>query len=266
MITANTDLSLSQFEHIRASLFNYAGIKLNNDKQNLVRSRLTKRLLDLKLANFDEYLSRISADNTEFLQMIDALTTNKTDFFREQQHFDYLKNALLPTLRSRRLRIWSAACSSGEEPYSIAMLLLESVTNIDAFDIKILATDISPTILAKAQRAEYTKEEMNGIRSDLATKYFVQTPQMRFKINERVRKFVRFANLNLMAEWPMSGPFDVIFCRNVMIYFDKPTQGFLVNRFYDLISDGGHLFIGHSESLTGVEHNFDYVRPATYVK
>ncbi len=262
----SVQLSQKQFEHIKDRLYGFCGIKLNNDKQNLVRGRLTKRLAAVKVDCFDQYLAYVEKNTTEFSHMIDALTTNKTNFFREQQHFDFLKDHILPKLKSKRLRIWSSACSSGEEPYSISMLPDESLPDIARWDIKILATDISSRILKKANTAEYTEDALSGVSSAQRQKYFTRASNGQFRVRDEIKAPVKFARLNLMEKWPMQGPFDVIFCRNVMIYFDKPTQGVLVNRFYDLLDAGNHLFVGHSESLTSIDHQFEYVHPAVYLK
>ncbi|MEZ5427213.1 MAG: protein-glutamate O-methyltransferase CheR [Pyrinomonadaceae bacterium] len=257
-----------QFERISRTVYDFCGIKLNQEKQNLVKSRLTKRLHALNLNNFDEYLDLVGRDREEFSVMIDSLTTNKTDFFREMAHFEFLRREILPDLmtKTRRLRIWSAACSSGEEPYSISMLLHESLPDIGRWDIKILATDISSEILGKAHRAEYDEHNLTGVSKALRQKYFSPTTEGKYEIRPAARNMVRFARLNLMGDWKMKGPFDLIFCRNVMIYFDKPTQSRLVNRFYNLLAPDSHLFIGHSESLNGVTHPYRYIQPAIYLK
>lgn len=262
----DTQITPSQFDHISRTVYDFCGIKLTKQKQTLVNSRLTKRLYALNLNTFDEYLNLVEKDKKEFSKMIDSLTTNKTNFFREIQHFEFLRKEILPHIRSRRLRIWSSACSSGEEPYSIAILLNEAIPNINNWDIKILATDISINILQKAQKAEYTEDHLVGVSPALQQKYFTKSLSGNYQVRDSVKKMISFARLNLMGEWQMKGPFDVIFCRNVMIYFDKPTQGNLVNRFYDLIAPGGHLFIGHSESLNGINHNYRYIQPAVYLK
>lgn len=263
-----TQINQKQFEHISRTVYDFCGIKLNNDKQNLVKSRLSKRLSALNLKNFDQYIELVGQDKSEFSVMIDSLTTNKTDFFREMPHFEFMRREILPKMigKSRRLRIWSAACSSGEEPYSISMLLHETLPDISRWDIKILATDISSEILGKAQIATYEENHLSGISKLMKQKYFTQPQPNVFQIKENVKNLVRFARLNLMGSWKMKGPFDLIFCRNVMIYFDKPTQGTLVNRFYNLLASDSYLFIGHSESLNGVNHNYRYIQPAVYLK
>ncbi|MBN1571520.1 MAG: protein-glutamate O-methyltransferase CheR [Acidobacteria bacterium] len=261
------------FEQISQIVYRYSGIRLNPGKEELVRSRLIKRLRALHVNSFSAYLQHIKEDRTvqELHIMIDALTTNKTSFFRENQHFEYMRNHILPELKQHgsRLRIWSAGCSSGEEPYSIAMLLQEEWGQTTPADIRILATDISTRILAKARAGEYEKESLKDVPPAYMSKYFstvrVHSNNM-YTIRDNIKRMVRFAKLNLMDEWPMKGPFEIIFCRNVMIYFDSATQGRLVRRFYNLLVPGGHLLVGHSESLVANSCGFKYVQPATYAK
>ncbi len=261
------------FEQISHIVYRYSGIRLTSGKEELVRSRLIKRLRALGINSFRGYLRHIKEDRTaqELHIMIDALTTNKTSFFRENQHFEYLRTRILPDLKKRGsgLRVWSAGCSSGEEPYSIAMLLREEWPQSDIANVRILATDISSRILARARTGEYEKDTLKDVPSVYLSKYFCllhSNPARIYGIQDSVKKMVRFAHLNLMDEWPMRGPFDVIFCRNVMIYFDSATQGRLVQRFCDLLIPGGHLLVGHSESLVANSCGFKYVQPATYVK
>ena len=262
----DTNISQPQFDYISRTVYDFCGIRLTKEKHTLVNSRLTKRLYALNLNSFDEYLQLVQKDQKEFSKMIDSLTTNKTNFFREIHHFDFLQKQILPNIHSRRLRIWSAACSSGEEPYSIGMLLHEVIPDIKRWDIKILATDISVNILQKANKAEYDDDQLVGVSPALQQKYFTKTQTNKYVVRDTVKKMVSFARLNLMGEWKMKGPFDVIFCRNVMIYFDKTTQGNLVNRFYNFLPSGGYLLIGHSESLNGINHNYRYIQPAVYLK
>ena len=271
LITA--ELSQAQFERISLLVYRLSGIKMQSGKEGLIKSRLMKRLRALDIDSFDTYLSYLERDKTgqELTTMIDVLTTNKTSFFRESQHFDFLRENVLPTWRveKRRIRIWSAGCSSGEEPYSIAIVLREELPDTDIRDTRILATDISTRVLETASQAEYRQEILGDITPQVLQKYFTlvgpQSPRT-YRVNEAVRAMVRLARLNLMGDWPMRGPFDVIFCRNVMIYFDKPTQQNLVRRFGQLLGPGGCLFVGHSESLTASSHDFRYVQPAVYMK
>jgi chemotaxis protein methyltransferase CheR len=263
----------SDFEKISQILYSYSGIRLTSGKEELVRSRLMKRLRALGLNSFRSYLRYIKEDRTsaELYTMIDSLTTNKTSFFREKQHFEYMRARIIPELKKRGtvVRIWSAGCSSGEEPYSIAMLLHEEWPQSDHTNVRVLATDISTKILSKAKDGEYDKDSLQDMPSAYLSKFFnldrTKAPNA-YVVKDSIKKMVRFARLNLMDEWPMKGPFDVIFCRNVMIYFDGTTQARLIQRFNDLLIPGGHLLVGHSESLVANSCGFKYIQPATYVK
>ncbi|HRH46786.1 MAG TPA: protein-glutamate O-methyltransferase CheR, partial [Pyrinomonadaceae bacterium] len=266
MLTKPQHMSPQQFEKLCNKVYDLCGINLKKGKEELVHSRLHKRLNALKLETFEQYFNYLDHDKqgNETIWMIDALTTNKTSFFREIQHFEFLKERVLPNLQHHRLRIWSAACSTGEEPYSIAIMLAESLSNFKSWDIRILATDISTKVLGKAKEAVYEADLLEPIPSAWRQKYFIKNDTFgkSFRVVPHLRNLVSLARLNFMDKFPMHGPFDVIFCRNAMIYFDKPTQENLVRRFYDLIAPGGYLFVGHSESLTGANHNFKYIQPA----
>lgn len=266
----SVELSRAQFDKICRIVYEKCGINLTPGKEELVKSRLVKRLQTLDLHNFDDYLQFVKQDlsGNELAQMLDVLTTNKTYFYRESSHFEYFCQELLPKLRQPRLRIWSAGCSSGEEPYTIGALLRDHLPNIDRLDVRILATDLSMRVLEKAKAGIYSAEAFNEMPSALLQKHFalVNSSQRTYRVNDNVRKLVSFARLNLLEGWPMKGPFDVIFCRNVMIYFDLPTRDRLVNRYWQLLAPGGHLFIGHSESLNGINHQYHYVQPAAYRK
>jgi len=299
-------LEKAQFEKISQLVYRLSGINLHSGKQELVKARLTKRMRALGLKSFDEYMDYLKQDNPEgeLVAMIEVMTTNKTSFFREPQHFNYLCRKIVPGLRNRKIRIWSAGCSSGEEPYSIAILLNETIPDFALWDISILGTDLSSSMVAHACKGIYDKNHLQDVPPLLISKYFtllenlsihgrkdmkkssiphrigagktpsfltgstpVETrPARYYQVIEPLRCRVHFARLNLMGEWPMRGYFDVIFCRNVMIYFDKPGQEQLVNRFWKLLKPGGHLFVGHSESLVGLPHKLRYVQPAIYVK
>lgn len=269
----SVELTAAEFENIRQLLYRLCGINLNTGKEGLVKSRLMKRLRTLSLESFGDYLAFVENDHSglELTTMIDLLTTNKTSFFREAEHFEFLKNRVLPGLweKTQPLRMWSAGCSSGEEPYTLAIVLREAVSDIDRRDIKLLATDISTQILAKAKEGKYDRECLNEVDPKLIHKYFslVRTQEAKlFQVKDSLRSLIRFARLNLMQNWPMRGPFDVIFCRNVMIYFDKNTQRDLVRRYWEILKPGGYLMVGHSESLTNTSTEFQYVQPAVYRK
>lgn len=269
-------LTEAQFRKIATLVKSRAGINLHDGKHELVKSRLTKRLRQLGLDSFDQYIERVSTDRTgaELTTMLDILSTNLTHFFRESQHFDFLKQTAVPQIMDRcrathRIRIWSAGCSSGEEPYTLAIVLSEAVPIESGWDVRILATDLSTQVLAIAREGVYTAQRLKGTPPEAIARCFtlVETkPERTYRVKQPLRQMVHFARLNLMEAWPMQGPFDVIFCRNVMIYFDKPTQEQLVRRYFDVLAPQGYLFIGHSESLTGVQHDFDYVQPTVYQK
>lgn len=265
-------LESKHFDAIKHLLYKICGIDLKPGKEALVHSRLTGRLRTLEMDDFDTYLDYVKSDTSrrELTMLVDAMTTNKTHFFREEAHFDYLCRDLLPQWKTQQhLRIWCAGCSSGEEPYTLAIALREAWPHIDAADVRILATDISDTVLDDARAALYREDQISDVPTSLLQKYFTRTPAAHapvYNIDPSVRHMVKFAALNLIAPWPMQGPFDVIFCRNVMIYFDQETRERLIERYYKLLRPGGYFFIGHSESLTGLTHSFDYVQPAIYFR
>ncbi len=266
-----TELTDAQFQRVCDIVYRFSGIHLKEGKESLVRARLMKRLRALGIGSFQDYLRLIESPSgqDELRQMIDVMTTNKTSFFRESAHFDFLVEHILPTMHQPRLRFWSAACSSGEEPYTLAMVLCEHLRDIHSRDVKILATDLSRPVLAKAAQGLYTDKQLEDVPASYLQKYFqVRSAKegRMYQIHPSLRSLVRFACLNLLEPWPMKGPFQVIFCRNVMIYFDRQTQERLVNRFHELIEPGGYLFVGHSEGLSGVKHRFQYIRPAVYRK
>lgn len=267
-ITSN--LSEKQFRHISEIVYANSGIKLKSGKEALVRSRLMKRLRALGFDSTEQYMRYIESDRgaSELSHLVDVITTNKTSFFRESQHFMFLREKIVPQLKRRRLRFWTAACSSGEEPYSLAMVLQDSLPDIGNLDLRILATDISMTMLQKAARAVYPRETIEELPEAYRRRFFIKMNHGSnlYQVNKTTRDLVQVAWLNLVGNWPMKGPFDVIFCRNVMIYFDKATQEKLVNRFWDLMETGSHLFVGHSEGLSGISHKFRYVQPAVYRK
>jgi len=265
------DLTKVQFEKIRKMLYNLCGINLTKGKEQLVKARLSKRLRAMQLINFDQYFEYLEKDRSgqELTCMIDALATNKTDFFRENKHFEFLRRNILPVISNKPMRFWSAGCSSGEEPYTLSLVLREEIPNIDQRDVRILATDISTKTLKIAQKAIYSHEVLEDVPGQLISKYFTcvqrESPRL-YRVNDNIRSLVSFARLNLMETWPMKGPFDVIFCRNVMIYFDTVTREKLIQRFRKLLGPGGFLFVGHSESLAALSHDLKYVQPAVYLK
>ena len=267
-----------EFRLISDLVYEHCGINLHDGKKELVRARLAKRLREGSFRSFSEYIQHVLEDPTggEFALLVDSLSTNLTKFFREEQHFEYLRSQWLPRLlvskqsrRDFRLRGWSAGCSSGEEPYSIAITLLEAIQGHGRWDVKLLATDVSTRMLERAQEGRYEKDRIEPIPLPLRSRYLIRTREGgvdTYEVAPALREVVIFRYLNLVQDWPVRAPVDFVFCRNVMIYFDKPTQSRLINRFYDLLAPGGVLFTGHSESLTGIEHKFRYVQPTIYNK
>ena len=271
---SSAELTEKQFQAISHLVKDLCGINLHDGKKELVKARLNKRLRELGMDSFSQYVDYVSGSNgqAELLSMLDALSTNLTSFFREGAHFDLLREQIVPEMmrraeRGRRIRLWSAGCSSGEEPYSIAIVLKEVLGDLGGWDVRVLATDLSRRVLDVARHGIYGQERLRQVPKGLIAAHFqclaAREPRT-YQVSDPLRKIVTFARLNLMESWPMRGPFDAIFCRNVMIYFDKPTQSRLVERFWGLLAPGGVLFIGHSESLAGVHHQFSYVQPTVY--
>lgn len=273
MLRNNAFLSDGEFNKIRTLVYDLCSIDLHPSKKALVQTRLGKRIRALGLNSFGEYLQCVRDDisGKELGAMVDCLTTNLTSFFREMAHFDYLKEkmASLEPRRIFRFRIWSAGCSSGEEPYSIAMILRDLWSEIDFVDVRILATDISSNMIRLAKQGTYRPEKLENVPFAHRQKYFrkVQTVKgTRYQVKPEVSRLISFRRHNLAGPWPMKGPFGVIFCRNVMIYFDRLAQQELISRFYNILSPGGVLIVGHSEGLTGLDHGFKYVQPSVYMK
>ena len=262
-------LSSADFEKISRLIYEQSGISLHTGKKELVKARLGKRLRQGRFKSFRDYYQYVVQDDSgeELVYLLDSISTNLTSFFREEGHFDYLREELMPRWRDGKpsrdqpLQVWSAGCSSGEEVYSIAITLLEGVKPQEKWNIKILASDISTKVLKKAMAGIYEKERVRTIPLATVKKYFLRGDNHWLdyvKIKNSIKELITFQRLNLMDSFSFQDPFDCIFCRNVMIYFDKKTQEALVNRFYQNLKPGGVLFIGHSESLTGIQHRFQY--------
>jgi chemotaxis protein methyltransferase CheR len=264
-------LSDREFERIRARLYEVAGISLSDAKRTLVIARLSRILRALRLPSFDVYLDHLekrgSADDAQ--DFVNALTTNLTRFWREEHHFSHLTGHVGELIKTRtkqsskRLRIWSAGCSTGQEPYTIALSLLAAWPELRRWDLKILATDIDTSVIAKAATAVYPDSELNGLSPERA-QLFERLADGRVRVPPAISSLVSFKPLNLMAPWPMKGPFDAIFCRNVAIYFDKPTQSEVFARLGEILAPGGFLYIGHSENLGAGGAGFRLVGKTTY--
>lgn len=245
------------------------GIQLPEHKRDMVYARVSRRIRALGMNSFTQYCELLTspAADEEITHLINAITTNLTHFFREKHHFDHLRQqVLMPALqrRDRRIRIWSAGCSSGMEPYSIAMTVRSMTEQLASWDVKILATDIDTNMLARGQRGEYPAEEFANIPAALRGDVIAPKAQGPMQMKDVLRQMVAFKPLNLLQPWPMKGPFDAIFCRNVVIYFDKPTQQTLFARMAKLLRPEGFLYIGHSENITRISTEFDLVGKTIY--
>jgi chemotaxis protein methyltransferase CheR len=254
-------MTKKDFQRIQKIAYTITGINLGDHKQSMVYGRLARRLRALQLKNFEDYCLLVEQENSgEIDEFVNSITTNLTSFFRENHHFEYLRNTVLPELlvknaQSRRLRIWSAGCSTGEEPYSIAMVL-RTCTQLAGWDVKVLATDLDSNVIANASRGEYAVNRADTIPDEFR-RFFVRSTQGDLvRIKDDVRNLITFKQLNLLNPWPMKGPFDLIFCRNVVIYFDLPTQITLFDRYAEILRNQGYLFIGHSENLHKVSTRF----------
>jgi len=260
-----------EFERIRARLYDVAGISLSDAKRTLVIARLSKIVRTMRLPSFDAYLDFLERQGTasDAQDFVNALTTNLTRFYREEHHFAHLVTHVGELMKMRtsqsekRLRIWSAGCSTGQEPYTIALSLLDAWPELKRWDMKILATDIDTSVIAKAATGIYPETELNGLSAE-RVRLFERVADGRIRIPPAIASLVSFKPLNLMAPWPMKGPFDAIFCRNVAIYFDKATQGEVFGRLGKILAPGGFLYIGHSENLGNGSTGFRLVGKTIY--
>ncbi len=265
-------MSRRTFQQFRELIYGLSGISLSEGKVGLVRSRVGKRMRTLNIAGYDEYFQHIVEDPTgeEIIHLLDVISTNVTSFFREESHFQLLAQVLRRwgPEQCSRLRLWSTACSTGEEPYTMAMTVLEATAGRPV-DLKILATDLSTRVLDRARSGLYGADRAAGIPRPLRDKYFIREPKHPsiYRVGPELRRTVTFARLNLaQVPFPMSGPFDVIFCRNVMIYFDADVRRRLLAQIQRLLRPGGYLFVGHSESLSGLTPGLKSVQASVYVK
>ena len=256
------------FQFIVELVNQQSGFVLAPNKKSMVYSRLARRLRSLGLANFDQYCDFLSSSAAvdEIENFMNSITTNLTSFFREKHHFDHLKSHLNLIKNKPRLRIWSTACSTGQEPYSIAAVLAEALGNTKHKDAKILATDIDTKVLATAQKGTYDVDQISKIPAEYQKLLVSGSPKdsLDFTVNQKIKDLIKFNHLNLLHDWPISGKFDVVFCRNVVIYFDKETQNMLFNKIADHLEDDGILYIGHSENLYEVGERFKLVGKTAY--
>jgi len=275
---AEVHLSDKDFNRFRKLIFELAGITLSEHKRALVYSRLAKRLRANKLDSYSDYyelVSQADPDSQEIVEFINAITTNKSSFFREPHHFDFLREEIFPVFleemnasRRKSIRIWSAGCSAGQEPYTLAMTLFEFFGAESAAEFQILATDIDTNVLSRAREGIYNDEQIEDIPDYLLRKYFLKGKGERAglaKVGKDLQSIIQFNRLNLFdATWPMKEKLDIIFCRNVIIYFNRDTQRKLISRMTQHLKPGGYLMLGHSESLHGYESGLQHVRKNVY--
>jgi chemotaxis protein methyltransferase CheR len=265
-------MSKQNFTVIIEEIYKYSGIVLKDIKEDMVYNRISRRVRKTGSHGFDDYLAMaLQQESVEFTHFVNAITTNFTSFFREFHHFDFIKNTAIPEWKSnlhrKKLRIWSAGSSTGEEAYSIAMTLNDQIPN--AWDTKILATDLDTNVVAQGESGIYSPDRVGDLSSTLVSQYFDKIgsgEKERVQVKKSLRDMTFFKPLNLLQDWPMSGQFEMIFCRNVVIYFDKPTQKLLFNRFADLLSPGGYLIIGHAESMYNLSDRFTSIGNTVYRK
>ncbi len=265
--------SSSDFSALASLVYDRTGIVLGEHKKDMVYSRLTKRLRELNFTNFADYLTLLQdkSDESEVEQLINAITTNLTRFFRENHHFDHVKDIFIPQIQSkgqREIRIWSAACASGPEPYSIAMTAYDALGRSQQYNLKILATDLDTKMLETAKSGIYDASIHKDIPVNLRNKYtsFTSNDRNNFVISQEIKKLISFNRLNLMKEWPHKTLLDAIFCRNVLIYFNKEDKNRIITQLVNKLKAGGFLYMGHAESLMDMSLPVKSVGTTTYVK
>ena len=271
----NARMTDDDFDRLSNFVFQQSGIKMPPIKKIMLQSRLQKRLRELKILSFKKYADFVFSDEgqkNEIVHMLDAVSTNKTDFYREPVHFDFLRDKILPDFmekeRINTLKVWSAGCSSGEEPYTIAITLNEFKGEYPGFDYDILGTDISTKILQQANTAIYKEDRVNVVPLNIKKKYFLRSKNKENKtvrVVKLLRDKIRYQRLNFMdTSYNVADIFDVIFCRNVLIYFNRETQEQVLNRLCQKLKSGGYLFIGHSESILGMNLPLKQIKPTIY--
>ncbi len=268
-------ISNQEFTLFRDMIYHEAGINLTEQKKPLLVTRLRKRFDELHIDSFTEYYRVISRDETEMVRLLDCVSTNLTEFFRERAHFDFLKGRFLDekkakAVTNRKIRVWCAAASTGEEPYSIAMTLMEGLKGCGTWDVKILASDINTTVLKTAEKAVYVSERLKKVPKPLWKAYFLKgrgENSDNYRMKEHIKNLLIFRRFNLKKkEWPIGGGFDVIFCRNVLIYFDAVTRTDVIERLSRYLNPGGYIIVGHSETLTEKGRQFKVILPSVYQK
>jgi len=277
MNRTSDSLSSRDMNRLSTLVYDRAGIKLGPEKKVMLEGRLRRRMSKLNLHSYHEYCEYLFDERRravdELPHLIDVVTTNKTEFFRERVHFDLLVKDVLPEIcaraGNREITIWSAGCSTGEEPYTLAIVLTVFAAQHSGFRFRILATDISTIVLEKAMKGVYTADTVEAVAPELRRRYFMRSRDREsnlVRVAPEIRRAVEFRQLNLMEEFGISESFDVIFCRNVVIYFDQPTQEQLFLRFSRQLTDPGYIFLGHSESLHCMDLPFVPIAPALYRK
>jgi chemotaxis protein methyltransferase CheR len=264
-------LTDSDFDRLRHIVRELTGISLGNSKRELVYSRLARRLRKLQLTSFREYCALVERGEAgELQELTNAMTTNLTSFFREKYHFEQLAAEALPYIvrqraETQRVRLWSAGCSTGEEPYSMAMVLREALQGFADWDVRLLATDIDSKVVQSAAAGKYSFDRLKGVEQQRLARWFEpDDARQHYTVKSELKSLITFKHLNLLDAWPVKGPFDVIFCRNVTIYFDKDTQRELFERMADVQEPGGWLFVGHSENLFNVTERYKLVGRTVY--
>ena len=273
-----TKMTDADFNKLGSFVYEELGIKMPYQKKIMLQSRLQKRLADLRIATFREYIEFVfskEGQQDEIIKIIDLITTNKTDFFRESSHFDYLTNTALPEICADKplrkvIKIWSAGCSSGEEPYTIAIVLREYLQKYPDLDFSVFSTDISHRILQKAATSIYPEERINVIPKNIKHKYFLRSKDQStktVKLVPEIRSRVNFQRLNFMDPvYPVENGFDIIFCRNVLIYFDRETQQKVITKLAEKLVTNGFFFLGHSESITNMKVPLQQIKPTIFRK
>jgi chemotaxis protein methyltransferase CheR len=265
--------TVDDFNFLRKLSNEHSGIQVPDERFDMFYSRLSKRVRKLGLMDFKEYCQYIKDyPEHEFTEFINSITTNLTAFFRELHHFDYLRDVVIPDVMkrnksTRQIRVWSAGCSTGEEPYTLAMTLLDNVPS--DWDIKILATDLDTNVLQTAMDGVYSEERVSDLSDEILKRWFMRGKSSQgglVKVKPSLQKVIQFKKLNLMQDWPMKCQFDFIFCRNVLIYFDRETKALLAKKYAKMLASRSWLFIGHSESLNQLSNEFDLVATTTYRK